>query len=68
MKSNIKKRLLSLEKTLNVNQQHKYAMITCDPEILHSFDFSFVNAGCLLIFPYKDNVSYEKHSYSISYH
>lgn len=68
MKSTIKKRLLLLEKTLNVDQSHKCALIMCDPEILHTFDFSFVKADCLLILPYKDNTSYEKQSYSIRYH
>lgn len=73
MKSTAKKRLLSLEKTFNVNKTHKCALILCDPEILHSFDFSFIEAEHILILP--DNgfrsigdKPIEKGSYSVRYH
>ena len=73
MKLSIKKRLQSLEVTLNVNQRPKCALIVCDPDILQSFDFSIIEADYKLILP--DNghrmlgdLSAPKGSYIVTYH
>ena len=51
MKSSVQKRLKQLESRLGINKRHKSARIVCDPKIIHSFDFSEVNADILLILP-----------------
>lgn len=51
MKSSVQKRLKQLESRLGVNKRHKSARIVCDPKIMHSFDFSEINADVLLILP-----------------
>ncbi len=72
MKSSIKKRLKILENSLNIDQKHKCALVVCDPEILHTFDFSFIEAEHMVILP--DNgrrlpgdQTIGKGSYSIHY-
>jgi len=73
MKLAIKKRLKILENILKVNQRPKCALIVCDPDILHSFDFSFVQADHVLILPdnghrMPGNQQILKGSYVVSYH
>lgn len=51
MKSSVQKRLKQIESRLGINKRHKSARIVCDPKIMHSFDFSEVNADVLLILP-----------------
>lgn len=51
MKPSIKKRLKQLENKSGINKRHKTARIVCDPKIMHSFDFSGINADVLLILP-----------------
>lgn len=72
MKSSIKKRLQNLESTLKVNQKPKCALIICDPDIMYTFDFSFIEAEHLLILP--DNghritgdPAVQKNPYSVYY-
>lgn len=53
MKSSIEKRLKKLEKTTGINQRQrpKSASVVCNPAILHTFDFSFIESDCVLILP-----------------
>lgn len=51
MKSSVQKRLKKLESRLRINKRHRAARIVCDPKIMHSLDFSEVNADVLLILP-----------------
>jgi hypothetical protein len=51
MKPSVQKRLKQLESRLRTNKRHKSARIVCDPKIMHSFDFSKINADALLILP-----------------
>lgn len=51
MKSSVQKRLKQLESRLGIHKRHKSARIVCDPKIMHSFDFSEINADVLLILP-----------------
>ena len=72
MKSSIKKRLQNLESILKVNQRPKCALIICDPDILNTFDFSFIEADHLIILPdnrlrMEGNPPIPKGSYSIYY-
>jgi hypothetical protein len=72
MKSSIKKRLQTLEHNLNVDERHRCALVVCDSEILYTFDFSFIEAEHILIFPdngrrLSGDQSISKGSYSIRY-
>ncbi len=51
MKLSTKKRLQSLEGALKMNQRPTCALIVCDPDILQSFDFSFIEADNKIILP-----------------
>lgn len=51
MKTSVQERLKQLESRLKINKRHKSARIVCDSKIMHSFDFSEVNADALLILP-----------------
>jgi hypothetical protein len=51
MKSSAKNRLKNLESIVKVNQRSTCALIICDADILHTFDFSFVEADHVLILP-----------------
>lgn len=66
MKSSIEKRLKKLEDSLDLKP--KCAVVLCDAEILHSHDFSFIEADNLILLPYKDDDElYKKDSYTIRY-
>ncbi|WP_075882503.1 hypothetical protein [Candidatus Protochlamydia sp. W-9] len=54
MKSSIEKRLKKLEITLRVDKP-KSAVVICDVAMLHFHDFSFIEAGSLILLPAKDN-------------
>lgn len=54
MKATIKKRLHAIESNLKLNQRIKCALVVCDPEILHTFDFSFIEADHIVILPDND--------------
>ena len=47
----MEKRLRNLESISKVKQRSKYALIICDSETLHSFDFSLIEADSVLILP-----------------
>jgi hypothetical protein len=51
MKSTIKKRLQNIEKTLKISHRHRCALIICDPDILHTFVFSSIDADYRIILP-----------------
>jgi len=72
MKSSIKKRLQTLEHNLNVDERHRCALVVCDPEILFTFDFSFIEAEHVVILPdngrrLPEGQSISNGSYSIRY-
>lgn len=51
MKDSIKKRLRKLEESYQASKRPKVARVLCDPEVLHSLDFSHIEAEVLLILP-----------------
>lgn len=53
MKSAIQKRLMKLEAAVENNKRlrSKSALVICDPDIIHSHDFSFIAADHLIILP-----------------
>lgn len=53
MKSSIEKRIKKLEQAAGMTQKQrpKFASVVCDPDILHTHDFSFIEADCILILP-----------------
>jgi hypothetical protein len=51
MKSSMEKRLQKLESALKIKQRSKCALVVCDPDIVHTFDFSFIEADYVLILP-----------------
>jgi hypothetical protein len=72
MKSSIKKRLQTLEHNLNVDERHRCALVVCDPEILFTFDFSFIDAEHVVILPdngrrLQEGKRVPKGSYIVSY-
>lgn len=62
-------------KAVNKNKitlNHKGALVICDPEILHTFDFSIIQAENILILPDNNfrrigDKPIEKGSYSVQY-
>mgnify|MGYP000473954404 CR=1 FL=1 len=52
MKLSLKRRLLRLEAaTPSSRKKHRAARILCDPDVMHSLDFSEIDAEVLLILP-----------------
>ena len=51
MKSSTEKRIKKLEQASRIHQRHKCASVVCDPAILHTQDFSFIQADAVLILP-----------------
>lgn len=51
MKSSLKNRLLKLEASAPAEKKHRAAKILCDPDVIHSLDFSEIDAKALLILP-----------------
>jgi hypothetical protein len=52
MRASLKKRLLKLEALLpSSGKKHRAAKIICDPDVIHSLDFSEIDAEVLLILP-----------------
>lgn len=47
-------RLKKLEKSLGINQGRRKAVIICDSDMMETFDFSQINAGCVAILPAKE--------------
>ena len=72
MKSTLKKRLLKLEASTPSEKKHKVAKILCDPDAMHSLDFSEIDAAVLLILPdngrrSRGNQKVPKGSYLVTY-
>lgn len=72
MKSSMEKRLQSLESASKLDQRPKSALVVCDPDILYTFDFSFVEADHVLILPdngrgFPEDQPIAKGSYFICY-
>lgn len=51
MKLAMNSRLKKLESALKSNRRHKSAVVICDPEILHTFDCSQIDADVVLLLP-----------------
>jgi hypothetical protein len=55
MKKSIEKRIKKLEQATRIKERHKWASVVCDPDILHTQDFSFIQADAVLILPDNGN-------------